>query len=335
MIDANTRLREKLAPYFATDTWGMMAFLFWLVDPEDEGEGETDTNQVPSVADELAVLANSLLLDQGYLRKIDWLIRDKKQVIFYGPPGTGKTYVAQKLAQFYSQNGSQPVVIQFHPSYAYEDFIQGYRPHGSDGRMTFSLVDGPLKKISIQAIAAPEKVHVLVIDEINRANLAKVFGELFYLLEYRDKPISLQYSNEQFFLPPNLWIIATMNTADRSIALIDAALRRRFHFVPFFPDRPPIEGLLRRWLRNNKPLLEWMADIVELANKELGNRHMAIGPSHFMRKDLSEEVFDRVWTHSVLPYVEEQLLDQPERLETYDWKKLRALYDADATAHGR
>jgi 5-methylcytosine-specific restriction protein B len=325
MVEANTRLRERLAPFFGTDTWGMMAFLFWLVDPKDTtpplevtiDEGEKD--------DELGGLADSLLLDRQYLREIDWLIRDKKQVIFYGPPGTGKTYVARKLAEFYAKDQSKPVIIQFHPSYAYEDFIHGYRPQGLDGRMTFSLVDGPLKKIAALAAETTGIVHVLLIDEINRANLAKVFGELFYLLEYRDQPATLQYSNEQFSLPRNLWIIGTMNTADRSIALIDAALRRRFHFVPFFPDQQPIHGLLRRWLQKNKPAMEWVADVVDAANKELGDRYVAIGPSHFMRSDLSESVFERVWKHSVMPYVEEQFFDQPERLEAYQSQKLRAL----------
>ena len=89
---------------------------------------------------------------------------------------------------------------------------------------------------------------MLVIDEVNRANLTKVMGELYFLLEYRGESVTLQYSGEDFSLPENLWIICTMNTADRSIALVDAALRRRFYFAPFFPDEPPVTSLLRRWL---------------------------------------------------------------------------------------
>ena len=95
---------------------------------------------------------------------------------------------------------------------------------------------------------------MLIIDEINRANLSKVLGELFFLLEYRDKTASLQYSDTEFQLPENLWIIGTMNTADRSIAMIDAALRRRFHFHPFFPASEPIEGTLRRFLEREHQL---------------------------------------------------------------------------------
>src|SRR5438445_11845153 len=119
-------------------------------------------------------------------------------------------------------------------------------------------------------------------DEINRGNVAKVFGELYFLLEYRGEQVILQYTQDDFSLPENLWIIGTMNTADRSIALIDAALRRRFFFVSFFPDRPPVQGLLRRYLARHQPSLDWLADAVDLANTILADRDAAIGPSYFM-----------------------------------------------------
>ena len=108
--------------------------------------------------------------------------------------------------------------------------------------------------------------HFLVIDEINRGNLSKVFGELYFLLEYRDEEVRLLYADEPFSLPDNLYIIGTMNTADRSIALVDLALRRRFHFVEFHPNTPPVQGLLRRWLEQNAPAMSWVADIVDRAN---------------------------------------------------------------------
>ena len=130
--------------------------------------------------------------------------------------------------------------------------------------------------------------HFLVIDEINRGNLAKVFGELYFLLEYRDKEMDLQYSNqgERFKLPENLYIIGTMNTADRSIALVDLALRRRFYFVEFHPDEDPVKSVLRRWLLDKSPGMEWVADLVEKANVHLReDRHAAIGPSYFMKDE--------------------------------------------------
>ena len=176
----------------------------------------------------------------------------KRQIIFYAPPGTGKTYVARRLSEFIAQDPSRAAVVQFHPSYAYEDFVQGCRPiqGASDTTLSFALSSGPLMELAENARDS-EADWCLVIDQINRSNIPKIFGELYYLLEYRDHEIRMQYG-DSFRLPKNLYIIGTMNTPDRSIALLDAALRRRFHFVPFFPDQAPIAGLLRRWLERKK-----------------------------------------------------------------------------------
>ena len=148
--------------------------------------------------------------------------------------------------------------MQLHPSYAYEDFVRGFRPTLRDGQPRFELMDGPLLWAAKRARAESKEKHYLVIDEINRGNVAKVFGELYFLLEYRDEKMRLQYqshSGETFALPGNLYIIGTMNTADRSIALVDLALRRRFNFIDFHPEEEPVKGVLRRWLRDNAP--EW------------------------------------------------------------------------------
>jgi 5-methylcytosine-specific restriction protein B len=115
-----------------------------------------------------------------------------------------------------------------------------------------------------------------------------------------------------------------MNTADRSIALVDTALRRRFHFIPFYPDEEPIKGLLGRWLAKNKPAMAWIAEVVDRANAELGDRHVAIGPSHFLRADLDEDWVDLIWTHSVIPYIAEQFFGEEDRLAGFDLTKLRA-----------
>jgi 5-methylcytosine-specific restriction protein B len=114
-----------------------------------------------------------------------------------------------------------------------------------------------------------------------------------------------------------------MNTADRSIALLDAALRRRFCFIPFFPDKPPIEGLLRRWLQQNKPHLEWIADAVDRANAQLGDRNVGIGPSYFMRGNLSEEWIELIWEHAITPYLAEQFFGEEDRLGEFELARLR------------
>ncbi|MAG37258.1 MAG: hypothetical protein CL878_13570 [Dehalococcoidia bacterium] len=214
-------------------------------------------------------------------------------------------------------------LVQFHPSYAYEDFVEGYRPSLDKGQPRFDLAEGPLKELGRAAASDPEHQYVLVIDEINRGNVTKVFGELYFLLEYREEQITLQYSKSEFALPSNLWIIGTMNTADRSIALVDAALRRRFFFIPFFPDETPIKDLLRRWLAKHNPHLAWVADVVDEANSRLGNRHAVIGPSHFLKPDLTEEWVEVIWRHSVRPYLEEEFFGNEERLDEFELSLLR------------
>ena len=281
----------------------------------------------------LEPLAAELHLTTEFLRNIEILLGDKKQVIFQGPPGTGKTYVARKLAKHLAGSDDRVDLVQLHPSYAYEDFVQGFRPTLRDGQPGFELMDGPLLEAAKRAQAEPKKKHFLVIDEINRGNVAKVFGELYFLLEYRDEKIRLQYqrnSGETFELPDNLYIIGTMNTADRSIALVDLALRRRFNFVEFHPDEEPIKGVLRRWLREKAPGMAWVADVVDRANEKLrDDRHAAIGPSYFMKEDLDEDAVSRIWKHSVLPYIEELLFGQGDRLGEFDLEKLWEAGDTD------
>lgn len=170
-------------------------------------------------------------------------------------------------------------------------------------------------------------MHFLLIDEINRGNLAKLFGELYFLLEYRDEPIHMQYQEddeEDFSLPENLYIIGTMNTADRSIALVDLALRRRFHFVEFHPDSEPVKCLLRRWLeRQGLHETLGIVKVIERANELLqDDRHAAIGPSYFMKEDLDRKTVKRIWNHSVLPYIEERLFGDEELIREFDFKKL-------------
>ena len=284
----------------------------------------------PTPPASLTELADELCLPDEFLERIDRQLKRKGQVIFQGPPGTGKTHVAQELARSLAGDRERVTLVQFHPSYAYEDFVEGYRPALENGRPTFVLKDGPLRRAAANAEADRDNRHFLVVDEINRGNVAKVFGELYFLLEYRDEEVHLQYSNTTFSLPKNLCIIGTMNTADRSIALVDLALRRRFSFVEFHPDAEPINGLLRCWLnKHDKADLEWVADLLDEANKLLkNNRNVAIGPSHFFEEDLSEEAVADIWRHSVIPYVEEALIGNPERVKKFDLAALRATASA-------
>lgn len=277
-------------------------------------------------------LARELFLTEppDFLNNIESLLADKKQVIFQGPPGTGKTYVAQKLAKHLAGSEDRVTLVQFHPSYAYEDFVRGYRPIlPANGQPGYELKEGPLLHAAERARKDETRhvKHFLVIDEINRGNLAKIFGELYFLLEYREEKIKLQYQrdDEDFSLPSNLYIIGTMNTADRSIALVDLALRRRFYFVEFHPDEEPVKGVLRRWLEaNGKSNLMWVAYVVDRANELLKeDRHAAIGPSYFMKPSLDETMVERIWKHSVLPYIEERRFGGEEVSQEFGLGKLR------------
>lgn len=266
----------------------------------------------PSEID-LPGLAGVTHLHEAWLGKVTSALHRRGQVILYGPPGTGKTYVARALADRLGKPGSVVKRIQFHPSYTYEDFFAGYRPvTDAAGQLSFSLTRGPLREIADEARKNPDVPHVLMIDEINRANLSKVFGELYYLLEYRDDAIDVLYAGsgddggKSFSLPANVLIIGTMNTADRSIALLDSAMRRRFAFFELHPDVAPVKGILWRWAEQHPQTLP-VAELFELLNESIRDREDRIGPSHLLRTDdLSEADLRAVWEESILPLLEER-----------------------------
>ena len=289
-------------------------------DPNEMTDDEDDETEITSEPADIQALASDLYLTVDFLEDIITLLEDKLQVIFQGPPGTGKTFVAQKLARHLAGLEDRVTLVQFHPSYAYEDFVQGFRPTVlENGQPGFELRSGPLLKAAEKARKESNAKHFLVIDEINRGNLARVFGELYFLLEYRESAMNLQYSDEPFLLPKNLYIIGTMNTADRSIALVDLALRRRFYFVEFHPDDDPVKSVLRNWLKQKADGMEWVADLVDAANGKLSDdRHAAIGPSYFMKQGLNDEKVELIWEHGVRPYIEERLFGDDDRIRGFD-----------------
>lgn len=242
-------------------------------------------------------------------------------MILQGPPGTGKTFQALAIAKFLAGSKERVTTVQFHPGTSYEDFVQGLRPDVS-GKATFTVVDGPLLKLSRTAAAEPEETFVLVIDEINRGNVAAVFGELYFLLEYRDVAMTLTYGGQQR-LPDNLLIIGTMNTADRSITSLDAALRRRFYVRDLRPQQAPVDGSLRRFLDDRSPALSWLSDLLDRANNLIGDEDQFVGPSHFMSAKPTEQAARRAWEYSVQPTLRELYYAQPEKWEQFDFDVLK------------
>jgi MoxR-like ATPase len=288
-----------------------------------QGEAEAVALREPTPAYRMAYTLAQLAADTGYPEATlkSWLqaVERKKQAIFYGPPGTGKTYLAQRLARFLVGVGDGFAdLVQFHPAYAYEDFIQGIRPVAQpDGSLSYEMAPGRFLQFCAEARRC-EGACVLIIDEINRANLSRVFGELMYLLEYREQEIPLA-GGGTFSIPANVRLLGTMNTADRSVALVDHALRRRFAFIPLQPDY----DLLRRYHEDEGTgfAVEPLAALLQQLNARIADPHYALGITYFLRPDLASQLAD-IWRTEVEPYLEEYFFDQPEQVEAFRWERV-------------
>jgi hypothetical protein len=240
------------------------------------------------------------------VRDIEQRLLEKGQFIFYGPPGTGKTYVAEAFGVYFAGRTENVDVVQFHPSYSYEDFIEGIRPNKEGG---FEKRPGIFKRFVEKASRSPNERFVLIIDEINRGDIAKIFGELIHLLLNREKKITLTYSwndDDKFAIPSNLYIIATMNSQDRSVAFLDYANRRRFSMKKFFPDMQ----ILRTWLDKHSKFTN-IQDIIsslEAVNTIISQRmdeDFQIGHSYFMENNMDHEQVKRIIKYDLLPLVEQ------------------------------
>ena len=249
-------------------------------------------------------------------------IKRKGQAIFYGPPGTGKTYVADKIAShLIGGTDGMKEIIQFHPAFSYEDFIEGIRPQSPDGgRLTYPIVPGRFLEFCEQARTRMGKC-VLIIDEINRANISEVFGELMFLLEYRDQEIPLA-AGIRFQIPENVYILGTMNTADRSIALVDHALRRRFAFFKLNPNY----RVLQKYHNKTEFLVDGLIEVLQDLNRQIGDSHYEVGISFFLTAGIQEQIGD-IWEMEIEPYLEEFFFDQPEKVNSFRWDavKMRVL----------
>jgi 5-methylcytosine-specific restriction endonuclease McrBC GTP-binding regulatory subunit McrB len=287
---------------------------------------QDDTNEHIS----LDQLQANTLYDTEFLQRVETLLLDKGQIVFYGPPGTGKTFLARQFARYFvNQTGGDVQMVQFHPSYGYEEFIEGIRPRIENGQLTYAVEAGLFRNLCDLARRQPEQRHLLIVDEINRGNLPRIFGELLYLLEYRDtdEPIVLPYSRICFTIPRNVYVIGTMNTADRSTALVDHALRRRFHFIAIRPE----PDILQAWLeQHGLERFTWLADLLRELNRRLDQDqidwHLHIGHSHWMVRDgvLDDDRLDLIWQHTILPTLDEYFYSRPDRLLNYDYDRLRS-----------
>lgn len=291
-------------------------------------------DELPEVGDELneefslSDLSNETGISDGKLAHWINSINRKGQAILYGPPGTGKTFLAEHLAKHLisGQRGFCDL-LQFHPSYTYEEFMQGIRPEPNDsGGLRFPVVPGRFMKFCREAETRKPDICVLIIDEINRANLAKVFGELMYLLEYREKRIPLA-SGEVFGIPQNVRIIGTMNTADRSIAIVDFALMRRFAFIRLQPDF----DLLERYLEERCPGFDRQAliGLLKELNGVIREEGFMVGITFFLDENLKDSI-ESIWSREIEPYLEEFFFDRPEIVERYRWNQVSSQLGLDS-----
>jgi 5-methylcytosine-specific restriction protein B len=293
-----------------------------------------------SVTSTPAVMAKIVRLPplDPFATRIDAILRRKGQVILYGPPGTGKTYcalaVAHELASrklfgrgFVDLTASEREAITgcdglvrvctFHPGWGYEDFVEGLRPKTVDGQMVFEPRDGIFKRLSNDASKQPGQHFFLVVDEINRGDLPRIFGELLTTIEYdkRDRQVTLPVTGSSFSVPRNVFLIGTMNTADRSISLLDAALRRRFGFVELMPDSSLLAGRMAGGLL----LGPWLDALNKRIRQHLKRdaRNLQVGHAYLMPTQPITSVveFARVLRDDIIPLLEEYCYDDFDMLK--------------------
>jgi hypothetical protein len=267
------------------------------------------------------------LEERAFMRDLLRIAQRTKNIVLYGPPGTGKTYWVEQYRKRFAPQ--QTYFVTFHQSYAYEEFVEGLKPSSVSGQIRYDVCPGVFRRVCEAAAAHPENEYLLVIDELNRANIAKVFGELITLIEDdkrlgadNELMVTLPYSGEQFGVPGNLTIMGTMNTADRSIALLDIALRRRFTFIPVMPNPDLLDSRIQdvdlpQLLRCLNERVSWLLD-----------RDHQIGHSYFM--DVSSLADLRfVWKHRVLPLLEEYFYNDGERLQAVLGERFVTLHSSD------
>lgn len=286
-----------------------------IVNGEEVPDEDTDTTEYTKKDFLEEVFISEAKYDEMYA-----VLMRKQNIILQGAPGVGKTFAAKRLAYSImgAKNDDHIQFVQFHQNYSYEDFVEGYRPAASG----FVRTDGIFKRFCIDAADAPDEKFFFIIDEINRGNLSKIFGELLMLIEkdYRGQAATLPYSGRSFTVPKNLYIIGMMNTADRSLAMIDHALRRRFSFVdmePGFDTDGFKEYMNSKGSSTMKALVEEVKQLNVDIKEKLG-KGFCIGHSYFVFDEpCSDALLKNIVNYDILPMLAEYWFDDEEQYEMW------------------
>lgn len=286
-----------------------------IVNGEEVPDEDTDTTEYTKKDFLEEVFISEAKYDELYA-----VLMRKQNIILQGAPGVGKTFAAKRLAYSImgAKNDDHIQFVQFHQNYSYEDFVEGYRPAASG----FVRTDGIFKRFCIDAADAPDEKFFFIIDEINRGNLSKIFGELLMLIEkdYRGQAATLPYSGRSFTVPKNLYIIGMMNTADRSLAMIDYALRRRFSFVdmePGFDTDGFKEYMNSKGSSTMKALVEEVKQLNVDIKEKLG-KGFCIGHSYFVFDEpCSDALLKNIVNYDILPMLAEYWFDDEEQYEMW------------------
>lgn len=276
---------------------------------------------------------DEVFISKDELHRLKALLDHKKNIILQGAPGVGKTFCAKRLAYeiMGQKDESRIQYVQFHQNYTYEDFVMGYKPTS----MGFSLENGIFYNFCLEAGNHPEKDYFFIIDEINRGNLSKIFGELLMLLEksYRRKKITLAYSGNPFTVPDNIYIIGMMNTADRSLAMIDYALRRRFSFFKMKPGFDSI-GFKKKNEQIANPKFEKIITVIKELNQAISSddslgEGFEIGHSYFCTEEtpITDEKLNIIVEYDIIPTLEEYWFDNKDEVSKWADRLREALHD--------
>lgn len=299
-----------------------------LIDESDDDTFDSEEMQFPEYTPENFL--EEVYIDGDSYDTLVELVRMKKNVILQGAPGVGKTFAAKRLA--YSmmgcKNQNRVMMVQFHQSYTYEDFIEGFRPSSTNN--SFEIKKGAFVNFCQKAAEDPDNEYFFIIDEINRGNLSKIFGELFMLIENdkRGNALQLLYSGDKFSVPPKLYIIGMMNTADRSLAMLDYALRRRFSFFEMNPGFES-EGFRDYKMNLNSSKFNNLIDCVEKLNSAIAlddslGDGFCIGHSYFCNLTAAtDKELSNIVEYEIVPLLKEYWFDEPIKVK--DWtEKLRS-----------